>query len=233
MASGREDIDVQMLGRGRAFLVELINPVTPEIDQSLFAQIKNEIKTSSNNTVKVNDFQIGEKEDITRNLKQGEMEKKKTYRALCVSTRALGQEDIDRIGKLKNLRIEQETPMRVLHRRTLSTRPKIIHGIQIEPIENECKTFYLNVTTEAGTYVKEFVHSDFGRTTPSLATILGDCEIDILELDVMVSASLFCHSVIRFSGYCRTNLFVPLSSQEVCFDWPPKIDGEIVDEANL
>ncbi|VDO72289.1 unnamed protein product [Onchocerca flexuosa] len=40
--------------------------------------------------------------------------------------------------------------------------------------------------TQAGTYVKEFVHGDFGRTRPSLADLLNvECgEIDILELDV-------------------------------------------------
>lgn len=40
--------------------------------------------------------------------------------------------------------------------------------------------------TQAGTYVKEFVHGDFGRTRPSLSDLLGvKCgEVDILELDV-------------------------------------------------
>lgn len=40
--------------------------------------------------------------------------------------------------------------------------------------------------TQAGTYVKEFVHGDFGRTRPSLADLLGvsSGEVDILELDV-------------------------------------------------
>ena len=41
----------------------------------------------------------------------------------------------------------------------------------------------LRVRCEAGTYVKEFVHGDFGRTRPSLGELLG-CEADILQLDV-------------------------------------------------
>ena len=36
---------------------------------------------------------------------------------------------------------------------------------------------------QAGTYIKEFVHGDFGRTEPSLCSLL-DCECDILQLDV-------------------------------------------------
>lgn len=35
----------------------------------------------------------------------------------------------------------------------------------------------------AGTYVKEFVHGDMGRTTPNLGDLLA-CEADILQLDV-------------------------------------------------
>ncbi|CAG2115027.1 unnamed protein product, partial [Medioppia subpectinata] len=51
------------------------------------------------------------------------------------------------------------------------------------------RIFYLNLTAEAGTYIKEFVHSDFGRTVPSLATILGgDCAADIIQLDVMIGS---------------------------------------------
>ena len=40
-------------------------------------------------------------------------------------------------------------------------------------------------------YVKEFVHGDFGRTKPSLGTLLH-METDILELDVEVDKLLSC-----------------------------------------
>ena len=45
--------------------------------------------------------------------------------------------------------------------------------------------FKLKLCTQAGTYVKEFVHGDFGRTTPNLCSILG-CDVDIIALDVEV-----------------------------------------------
>ncbi|KAF5201374.1 Pseudouridine synthase family protein [Thalictrum thalictroides] len=35
----------------------------------------------------------------------------------------------------------------------------------------------------AGTYIKEFVHGDLGRTKPSIGSILG-CRAEILQLDV-------------------------------------------------
>ena len=40
------------------------------------------------------------------------------------------------------------------------------------------------LTTSAGTYVKEFVHGDMGRTEPSISSILN-CNCDILQLDVI------------------------------------------------
>ncbi|CAN6463837.1 unnamed protein product [Victoria cruziana] len=36
---------------------------------------------------------------------------------------------------------------------------------------------------KAGTYIKEFVHGDLGRTHPSMNSLLG-CRAEILQLDV-------------------------------------------------
>lgn len=41
----------------------------------------------------------------------------------------------------------------------------------------------LDFVTGAGTYIKEFIHSDFGRTEPSICSIIGQ-DIDIVTLDV-------------------------------------------------
>ena len=174
-----------MLGRGRPFAVELCNPIRLDIDVKILEKIKEDIKLTSNNDVNINDLQFANKDDLL-NLKKGEIEKQKTYRALCISSRPINQNDIDKINAIKDLQIQQETPIRVLHRRTLFTRPKFIHKLKVELIDNETQKFNLILTTEAGTYVKEFINSDFGRTSPSLETLLGDCETDILELDVMV-----------------------------------------------
>lgn len=45
--------------------------------------------------------------------------------------------------------------------------------------------FLLHLETSAGTYVKESVHGDLGRTSPSVAQILGLHAADILSLDVV------------------------------------------------
>ena len=64
---------------------------------------------------------------------------------------------------------------------------KISYNVQQnENIDNEnFFVFKLSLCTQAGTYVKEFVHGDFGRTIPNLCCILG-CDVDIVALDVEV-----------------------------------------------
>ena len=41
----------------------------------------------------------------------------------------------------------------------------------------------LHILAGAGTYIKEFVHGDLGRTTPNVGQYLNK-EVDILQLDV-------------------------------------------------
>ena len=53
--------------------------------------------------------------------------------------------------------------------------------------------FKLTLCTQAGTYVKEFVHGDFGRTSPNLCSILN-CDVDIIALDVEVHG-LVCYDI--------------------------------------
>jgi len=82
--------------------------------------------------------------------------------------------------------LQQKTPIRVLHRRSLATRARSIFRLEVSKAETkDPKAFVLNVATQAGTYVKEFVHGDFGRTTPSLRDLL-EADVDILALDVKV-----------------------------------------------
>ena len=68
---------------------------------------------------------------------------------------------------------------------------KIDYNIQRKdhPYYNDFLVFKLTLCTQAGTYVKEFVHGDFGRTKPNLCSILG-CEVDIIALDVEVRIRL-------------------------------------------
>ena len=61
-------------------------------------------------------------------------------------------------------------------------REKTIHKMNVKIInENHLILFVL---ASAGTYIKEFVHSDLQRTTPNLGILLEN-SCDILQLDVL------------------------------------------------
>ena len=215
-SSGREDVDVRMLGRGRPFVFELLNPRITWFSVKQMIEIMSAINESQVD-VCVRDLQIVSKESIHSDLKEGESQKRKTYQALCCLSRALTEEDMELLYKTRELVIHQKTPIRVLHRRTLSVRDRHIHEMSAErvtevDIPEEYKSsidhiFKLTLTTEAGTYIKEFVHSDFGRTQPNLAAILGNCSADIIQLDVMVSPVLIEDNQIIINIYFLGNTY--------------------------
>lgn len=78
--------------------------------------------------------------------------------------------------------------------------------------------------TTRDSYIKEFVHGDFGRTKPNMCELLKT-DTDILELDVEVT--------IRSDPACSWNVFRECCStvclvclfvcQSVDVDWPPSI----------
>ena len=76
--------------------------------------------------------------------------------------------------------IRQRTPFRVLHRRTNSIRERNILDASATRIDDH--HFRLELSTQAGTYVKEFVYGDFGRTMPSVSSLMG-CKTTLKKLD--------------------------------------------------
>lgn len=83
-ASGREDVDVRMLGRGRPFLLEILNPLYQTNDDDLISKIKSAIN-ESNNDVQVLDLQLVDKGSCQKLLKEGEQNKTKTYQVNLVN----------------------------------------------------------------------------------------------------------------------------------------------------
>lgn len=66
----------------------------------------------------------------------------------------------------------------------------MIQELKLTKDSTDDHLFGLELTTESGTYIKEFVHSDFGRTCPSLQDVMQSGKLDILSLDVQVSDTL-------------------------------------------
>ncbi|XP_067421302.1 tRNA pseudouridine synthase Pus10 [Emydura macquarii macquarii] len=190
-SSGREDVDVRTLGNGRPFALELVKPHRIHFTAVEMKELQQKINNSSDK-IKVRDLQLVTREAIGH-MKEGEEEKTKTYSAFIWIDKAIQKEDIALLDDMKELKIDQKTPLRVLHRRPLAVRSRVIHTMKSEYIDEH--NFRLHLKTQAGTYIKEFVHGDFGRTKPNIGSLLKTTA-DILELDV----------------------------ESVDVDWPPTLD---------
>eukprot|EP01116_Phalansterium_solitarium_P008462 TRINITY_DN22369_c0_g1_i1.p1 TRINITY_DN22369_c0_g1~~TRINITY_DN22369_c0_g1_i1.p1 ORF type:complete len:599 (-),score=180.98 TRINITY_DN22369_c0_g1_i1:193-1989(-) len=181
ISAGREDLDVRMLGAGRPFVFELLQPRPPALSKGLFADIQREINARLPEAVQVSDLQRVPKSELTI-IKEGEQTKTKVYRCIVWVSRPVKPTELEFLKDIKDLQLNQKTPIRVLHRRSLATRKKTIHRIGCEHLAPNF--VMLDLETQAGTYIKEFVHSDLGRTFPNFGSLLN-CEADILQLDVM------------------------------------------------
>ncbi|KAJ8365859.1 hypothetical protein SKAU_G00146900 [Synaphobranchus kaupii] len=178
-SSGREDVDVRTLGNGRPFAVELLNPHRARFRKAEVRELQEAINKSSDK-IRVRDLQIVTREAVAR-MKEGEEEKTKSYGALIWTRTPIEKDDIEFINNIKELELAQKTPLRVLHRRPLAVRQRLIHTMTASFLDPH--HFHLNLRTQAGTYIKEFVHGDFGRTKPNLCELMK-ADTDILELDV-------------------------------------------------
>ena len=177
-AGGREDRDVRMLGEGREFIYSIYNA---KKHYSLDFFNINKILNNSLKKVKVKNLRICDKKAFEK-LKNTENEKIKIYNAFVWSKANIDNEICDKINKIENIAINQITPLRVLHKRVLKTREKLIYRLNIKEIINP-HFMILEVRASAGTYIKEFINGDLGRTYPSLCDIIGN-ECDIIQLDV-------------------------------------------------
>ena len=196
LSSGREDVDVRNIYSGRPFAVELINPRMTKLTENLLSDLVDKINRSSQQVQVTSNLKVLTRCDLKK-LKEGENVKTKFYRALCVCRNVpKNMLPLEELNNLKRVEITQKTPVRVLHRRPLSPRIRLIYEMRarwakphelkklLDTASEDANMFFvLDIKTQAGTYVKEFVHGDFGRTKPSLCDILN-VEVDIVALDV-------------------------------------------------
>lgn len=176
--AGREDADVRMLGNGRHFVVQFIDPhMFPSVSSEELVQ---KVSQSSKGTVEISDVSVSENDSALEVLKEGEEAKRKHYRAVIWVENPC--DDYEKNIPTTPFQVNQETPIRVSHRRSLLERPKTVYNLKFEKISTHF--FLMDIDTGAGMYIKEFVHGDRGRTNPSASNIFG-CNADILQLDVL------------------------------------------------
>jgi len=90
------------------------------------------------------------------------------------------------IKDLNGVKLAQRTPERVAHRRADLIRRRTVyeaHPPLIEVGEDGVREVEVTLRCESGTYVKETVHGDSGRTQPSIASLIK-AKCNVMWLDV-------------------------------------------------
>ncbi|MCX8202742.1 MAG: tRNA pseudouridine(54/55) synthase Pus10 [Nitrososphaeria archaeon] len=167
-AAGREDVDATVEGTGRPFVLELIEPRRRGGDLQLFAE---RVRAFSEGRVEVLDLGYASRADV-RFLKTEVERKVKSYRARVTFREPVPLEAVERACEvLKDSVISQRTPTRVLRRKGDRVRNKRVHDASVVMIDE--RTYELTFVVDGGTYVKELIHGDGGRTTPSVYELVG------------------------------------------------------------
>ncbi|HVP92317.1 MAG TPA: tRNA pseudouridine(54/55) synthase Pus10 [Acidobacteriota bacterium] len=177
-ASGREDIDARMLGKGRPFVIEAAKPQKRFLD---LKKLEDAINTYAEGKVQVSNLQFADK-SVVRKLKNSERAQKE-YHVFIEFENKINVRDLRTLEeKLANALVKQKTPIRVLHRRADLTREKYIYAVKIKKVAP--KKAEMKIQCQGGLYVKELVTGDEGRTTPSVSEILKN-KAKPIKLDVL------------------------------------------------
>lgn len=170
---GREDIDVRCLD-WRPFVFEVKDPRKRHLD---LKEIKEEI--NSGGKINVSGLRFSDKNEV-RKIKEAKPDK--TYRALVEFEKNITQKDLSKLRSLRGKQIRQQTPKRVLHRRSDLERKRKVKAISWKLISSNTVEF--TIKGEAGLYVKELVHGDEGRTRPNISELLKN-RAAVKEVDVV------------------------------------------------
>jgi tRNA pseudouridine synthase 10 len=82
--------------------------------------------------------------------------------------------------------IVQRTPQRVAHRRADLDRERTARVLSLRSVAPQ--RLEVRVLCQHGTYVKEWISGDEGRTTPSLAALLGvGARCDLLDVEEILT----------------------------------------------
>ncbi|HVL48713.1 MAG TPA: tRNA pseudouridine(54/55) synthase Pus10 [Candidatus Thermoplasmatota archaeon] len=175
--AGREDIDARCLGPGRPFVLELKDPRKRALD---CAALEKAINAHAAGRVEVLGLRPARKAEV---VAVKDFRGTKEYRAVVAFEREVGQENLNKaVAALRGSAIAQRTPSRVEHRRADKVRDRTVVDAAVEAAEGARAV--IRVRGDAGLYIKELVSGDEGRTTPSLAELVG-VPARVTELDII------------------------------------------------
>lgn len=180
--AGREDIDARMLGTGRPFVIEIVEPKIRTFNPE---ELEKRINESAGGRVSVLIDHISDRKEV-ETLKSGKAHKK--YSILVEIEGEFSVEELK--SALKDLQgaiINQRTPERVSHRRADKVRKR--RCIDIDCMGMEDDNFRMEILGDAGLYIKELISGDEGRTSPSLSEIIKR-PARVKSLDVIMVESI-------------------------------------------
>lgn len=172
--AGREDVDVLMLGRGRPFVFEVVGARRSDVD---LEALRREIEQRAEGAIELQPFVRVERQRLVY-WKQEHFEK--VYRADVAVAALPDAAALARAAAFEG-EVVQRTPQRVSHRRADLERRRRLRVLALQP--SGPAMLELRVQCQHGTYVKEWISGDEGRTEPSLAGLLG-VECRCAQLDV-------------------------------------------------
>lgn len=186
--AGREDVDVRVFGSGRQFLMTFILPtknLSPT--EEFLLELERAVNQHANGIIHVRNLRVATPDDRKLVL-EGQENKRKLYVCVIQLERSCEWENLEtKLNNIKELTVHQKTPIRVAHRRAMMTRDRIVHKVEIAPISPTM--FIMWIDAGAGFYIKEFVHGDLGRTSPSVSELLG-IRAKLVALDYLGSSDI-------------------------------------------
>jgi tRNA pseudouridine synthase 10 len=112
----------------------------------------------------------------------------KVYRAEVAVAPMPAAERLDAAARFQG-EIVQRTPQRVAYRRADLDRSRRLRVLGLAPLREG--VVELRILCEHGTYVKEWISGDEGRTRPSLQELLGvECRCSLLDVEEIMTADV-------------------------------------------
>ncbi len=176
--AGREDVDVRMLGGGRPFVFEVVQPRNFDVD---LGELVDAINLYGRGRMEITGLRPVRRKRVAE-LKETRSDK--IYRALVLLDRVLPEERIQALLG-KDVVVTQRTPKRVAHRRADLDRTRKVEVLSVRAFRGpgDRPSLDLLVRCEHGTYVKEWISGEEGRSRPGLGELL-EAETECLVLDV-------------------------------------------------
>ena len=176
-ATGRQDVDVRMLGNGRPFVLEMLNPHRRSAD---FAAVEQQVNAGG--SVEVRGLRPVSREIVKR---VDTARADKSYHAVVKCERAIEESELAGLLAAPEFTVQQQTPQRVVRRRAdiIRVRKLVLLSARAPASDPDRRRFELDLRAQSGTYIKEFISGDAGRTHPSISELVGSqCLCETLDV---------------------------------------------------